>query len=84
VKLLQEGLRSSLLENDDKKLRESIQKVISFMILGIDVSELFADMVKVRYFQNQSLISISIELSFHLGSQYPRSREKKDGLLVFV
>lgn len=35
-------------EKDVQKQRETIKKVIAYMTLGIDVSRLFADMVKVQ------------------------------------
>jgi hypothetical protein len=47
VNELRAQLRTSASEKDPQKLRGVVQKVISYMTLGIDMSPLFTDMVMV-------------------------------------
>lgn len=47
VNELRVQLRNATAEKDPMKLRSVVQKVISYMTLGIDMSQLFTDMVMV-------------------------------------
>ena len=47
VNELRVQLRSATTEKDPMKMRGVVQKVISYMTLGIDMSQLFTDMVMV-------------------------------------
>lgn len=46
-------LRSATTEKDPMKLRSAVQKVISYMTLGIDMSQLFTEMVMVCLLPNK-------------------------------
>lgn len=47
VNELRVQLRNAAAEKDPMKVRSVVQKVISYMTLGIDMSQLFTDMVMV-------------------------------------
>jgi AP-4 complex subunit beta-1 len=49
VKELKGLLKSVITSNDIQKRRDVIKKVIAFSTLGIDVSELFAEMCLASY-----------------------------------
>lgn len=48
VNELRAQLRGAASERDTLKLRSTVQKVIAYMTLGIDVSALFSEMIMVR------------------------------------
>lgn len=52
---LLESIQKATIEKDEAKLRNLIKRVVSYMTLGIDVSDLFPEMVKVRLYIEISL-----------------------------
>ena len=48
IALLRTALRSSEVQRDPRRYLQTVQKVIAFMTLGIDMSKLFSEMIMVR------------------------------------
>jgi len=51
VNELKNLLNNPNIERDPIKKKDVIKRVIAYMTLGVDVSKLFTEMVKVTYFQ---------------------------------
>ena len=52
VSELQKSLKSPEVQRDARQYKKVIQKVIACMTLGMDLSSLFMDMIKVTFPQN--------------------------------
>lgn len=56
VSELQKNLQSPEVQRDAKQYRKVVRKVIAYMTLGMDVSPLFMDMIKVKVIINIFLL----------------------------
>jgi AP-4 complex subunit beta-1 len=83
VNELRVQLRGATSEKDPLKVRAIVQKVISYMTLGIDMSPLFTDMVMVcslwRDFQYKLISNHT-----YIGDKHERFNSEKTGLFIFM